>query len=343
MTSTQNITYSKKPIWSKDIHILLVDDDDINLDMMTQLLTETGVSVSTATNGSEVIKKTETYEYDLIFMDIIMPELTGYEVTKILRHNGIKTPIVALTGMLKNDCYIESGMNDILIKPILQQKMYDILEKYLGPYNDVIINTKDNKNLKFIGNMHSIDIKQAQQYIDIYESEKTYIQQLHKIKNYYTHTFKTKLINHYKNGEFEACMIEIHNLKNLSGLIGATNIHTICKFLQIDFMDNNFNNITENTLMSLFSELELLIYELTLFLPKIETIHSYTSNEILNNLKDLIEENDYKILGYLEEHEEQLINDYGEKTINLLKEAVEKYNFESSLKIIENIMSNMTY
>ena len=119
---------------------LLAEDVDINREIVLALLEPTKIDIDTATNGVEAVRMyTEaSNKYDIIFMDIQMPEMDGYEATKQIRaleiDNAQSIPIVAMTAnVFKEDvekCFA-AGMNDHIGKPISIEDVLDILRKYL--------------------------------------------------------------------------------------------------------------------------------------------------------------------------------------------------------------------
>lgn len=114
--------------------ILIVEDNVINTLFLKDLLEGEGYRIDIANNGVKGVEKASKTTYDLIFMDIQMPEMDGLTATKILRENGIKTPIIALTAYsMKEDrerC-ISSGANDYISKPISESEVFEKLDKYL--------------------------------------------------------------------------------------------------------------------------------------------------------------------------------------------------------------------
>jgi PAS domain S-box-containing protein len=127
--------------------VLVVEDVRSNQLFMKSLLGKMGLKVTIAGNGAEAVVKALGQEYDLILMDIQMPEVNGYDAARRLRSKGIKTPIVALTaGALKGDdkkC-IEAGCDDYLSKPVLYSKLVEILGKYLKKENSTLVDEPDN-------------------------------------------------------------------------------------------------------------------------------------------------------------------------------------------------------
>ncbi|MHC4744310.1 MAG: response regulator, partial [Planctomycetota bacterium] len=116
---------------------ILVAEDNPTSQMLIKLLVEKiGFHVTIAKDGAEAVKKAAENHYDLIFMDIHMPNMNGYDATRTLRNNGIDIPIVALTAnAMKGDdrkC-LAAGCNDYLTKPIDRKWLLCVLQKYFDP------------------------------------------------------------------------------------------------------------------------------------------------------------------------------------------------------------------
>jgi CheY-like chemotaxis protein len=118
------------------VQVLVVDDNIANLNVVRGLLAPYHITVDTAASGQEAIEKVKLKNYDMIFMDHMMPEMDGIETTAALR--GIEdcahTPIVALTanalqGM--KEFYLENGFTDYLSKPLYSKALDEIIVKYL--------------------------------------------------------------------------------------------------------------------------------------------------------------------------------------------------------------------
>ncbi len=118
-------------------NILLVEDNNINQDIIIGLLEGSGINIDIANNGQEAIEmfKINPIKYELIFMDLQMPVMDGFEATSIIRKFNRKIPIVALTAnALKSDIEKtkEAMMCDHLNKPIDVEKLYFTLLKYIS-------------------------------------------------------------------------------------------------------------------------------------------------------------------------------------------------------------------
>jgi CheY-like chemotaxis protein/HPt (histidine-containing phosphotransfer) domain-containing protein len=122
---------------SKNFHILLAEDNVVNQRLATKILAKWGHSVVVASNGREAVDACEKERFDLILMDIQMPELDGFEATQILRakeEDGRgRLPIVAMTAhAMKGDrekC-LTAGMDDYVSKPINRDELFSVIEKF---------------------------------------------------------------------------------------------------------------------------------------------------------------------------------------------------------------------
>ncbi len=117
--------------------ILLVEDNPVNQKVAVKILTKAGFSVDTASNGLEALKVMQEGKYQLILMDVQMPEMDGFETTRRIREMDAPLrdiPIIAMTAhALKGDrekC-IEAGMNDYISKPIDHQELLEVLSKWI--------------------------------------------------------------------------------------------------------------------------------------------------------------------------------------------------------------------
>ncbi|MFC5447695.1 response regulator [Paenibacillus aestuarii] len=131
--SCQEIEHLSKP-QEKVPHILLAEDNEINQLVVSEQLNSHGYSVTIAQNGFEVLKYLIQKKWDVVVMDIHMPEMDGIETTKIIRedHRFDQLPIIALTaGAVKqeHEMYYRIGMNEVLTKPLEIDKLIAAIHK----------------------------------------------------------------------------------------------------------------------------------------------------------------------------------------------------------------------
>ena len=151
-----------------NIKVLAVDDNPANLKLVEALLEDLNLIVITAKNGKEAVKLTQKESFDLILMDIQMPEMDGIEATKYIRSNNFinnKTPIIALTAyamLTEKQQLLLIGMNGYLIKPLKEEELLTTIERWTNylEYEAELIDVEalelpkryENNILEFPGN-----------------------------------------------------------------------------------------------------------------------------------------------------------------------------------------------
>lgn len=119
------------------IHVLVVDDNQINRLLINKILTKWGATIDFAENGVQAVSKIESNKYDVVLMDIHMPEMGGLEATQIIRSKPEayfkQLPIIALTASMLNsqmDQIGVAGMNDYILKPFEPRMLFEKLSRY---------------------------------------------------------------------------------------------------------------------------------------------------------------------------------------------------------------------
>jgi two-component system sensor histidine kinase/response regulator len=123
----------------RSLSFLVVEDNAVNRTLIARLLEKRGHTVVSAQNGRKALEMLEDQNFDIILMDIQMPEMDGFEATKRIREketvSGAHQPIIALTAHAmigdRERC-MASGMDDYLNKPIRPDELDEILERYLA-------------------------------------------------------------------------------------------------------------------------------------------------------------------------------------------------------------------
>ena len=129
MTKTSDNTFSGQ-------RLLLVEDNDINVEVILAMLSTTSLQITRAANGREAVQQMVDNTFDIVLMDIQMPEMDGYEATRHIRQEmGISTPVIALTANAMSqdiEACRAAGMNDHISKPVQKDTLLDTIMKYLS-------------------------------------------------------------------------------------------------------------------------------------------------------------------------------------------------------------------
>ena len=116
----------------KEMDVLLAEDNAVNQEFLKIVFKKKGWQITCANNGKEAVDMIVNHNFDIILMDIEMPVMDGLEASRVIRTNGVKTPIIALTAYaMKGDrekC-IDAGMNEYIAKPIKLELLFEKIGK----------------------------------------------------------------------------------------------------------------------------------------------------------------------------------------------------------------------
>ena len=135
-------TEEKQKASIRGLHILLVEDNELNMEIAEFMLQNEGAYVTKAWNGQEAVEifeKSKPDEFDVILMDIMMPVMNGYEATKMIRsldrEDAKEIPIIAMTANAFTEDRIrakEAGMNEHVAKPVDVELLVKVIHKLVG-------------------------------------------------------------------------------------------------------------------------------------------------------------------------------------------------------------------
>ena len=133
MDTSKNEKQDTSKLDLKDKRILLVEDNEINMEVAEFYLNAVHANVDKAWNGLEAVEKVKEQpnQYSLILMDIMMPKMNGDEAVKCIRKINPSIPIVAMSAQSEYSID-QTIMNDSISKPIDEQKLDQILSKYIA-------------------------------------------------------------------------------------------------------------------------------------------------------------------------------------------------------------------
>ncbi len=218
----------KKEIHSlKGIKVLLAEDNPVNQRIAASMLKNQGIDVTVANNGKEVLELLEKKDFDLILMDVQMPQMDGITATKKIREKGISIPIVALTANAfeedRKRC-LEAGMNAYTSKPIKADELMKIISELLEKEEkDIDL----EKALEMVGG----DKELLDQLLDMFIKDFP-----EKIK---------KLEEAAEENNFSVLREEAHSLKGASGNLGLIKIYEISKQIEAMAKENKAEGIKE--------------------------------------------------------------------------------------------------
>ncbi|MBS0630406.1 MAG: response regulator [Verrucomicrobia bacterium] len=128
-------TEGEQPKAAPRLNVLVAEDNSVNRAVINGMLKKLGCKVEFAENGAEAVAKSRLSEYDVIFMDCLMPEMDGWTATTEIRRRNSHTPIIAITANAtpedRKRC-MQVGMNDYLSKPLRFADLTKVMARWLG-------------------------------------------------------------------------------------------------------------------------------------------------------------------------------------------------------------------
>ncbi len=148
---------------NKKPHILIVDDDSRILKLLKKFLTQNDFLVSTSTSAVEAAELLANFTYDLIVLDVMMPEVTGIEFATKIKDSGSIMPIVMLTALSEPEDRIrglESGANDYVTKPFEPRELLLRIKNLINSHN---LYKKEQQIARFGNNYYNLVTKELTQ------------------------------------------------------------------------------------------------------------------------------------------------------------------------------------
>jgi len=206
-------------IFFKQFDILIAEDNNMNMLVEEENILGTlpNTNIIEAENGVEAVEKYRKNNPDLIFMDMQMPEMDGYEATRTIRQDDNEIPIIALTaGVLRGEKKKakKAGINSFLGKPVRQTDLKDCILYYLAENK---IQNRRQKKEKDHSKIDEPTLFKPQKFTQEYLSSDMIMH--NAIESLPTHFDKVK--RHYQNGQYKKLRQSVHTIKGV-----AANIYT---------------------------------------------------------------------------------------------------------------------
>jgi len=304
------INCSEKPFFNGEV--LICEDNELNQLVIRDHLDKIGIKTVIANNGKigveHISNRIKNFEkpFDLIFMDIHMPEMDGLEASKKIIEMGSRVPIIALTANIMandKDTYFASGMIDCLPKPFIVQELWSILLKYLTPVNMVPIKNDNDFSEE--------DDQRLEMISTFIMSNKT--------------TFKD-LSSALEMGDIKLAHRIAHTLKGVAGLVGMNLLAEAAKIVEQSINLGQVDQLNDH-MDSLEKELNAALAELT------STIENHTKNTEKTLHGTLDKEN---ILNLLDELDLLLTSDSYD-SIYLVKKLITVPGIEQLSRQVEDL------
>ncbi|CZF84703.1 Aerobic respiration control sensor protein ArcB [Grimontia celer] len=243
VSNKEKVTSEQSPL-----HILLVEDIELNITVATNLLESLGHSVEVARSGQEALDMYPQSEYDLLLLDIQLPDMTGFDIAKTLRDSGeALPPLVALTANVIKDKteYINNGMDDAISKPISVSAVAEVIER-LALQCPVATEAAEVKRRKKPGNEmldKLLDLEMLTSYVDIVGPEPVFqsIKMFEDLMPEYIQILDSNMTAKDQDG----IASEAHKIKGAAGSIGLKHIQKVAQKAQSPELPAWWENIAD--------------------------------------------------------------------------------------------------
>jgi len=315
---TQHIT-------APDAKILITDDNDFNLKVTGGLLNLMDIAVDTANSGFKAIDMIQETDYDIVFMDHMMPEMDGVETVRRIRSLGgkfLSINIIALTANAvkgAREMFLDNGFDDFISKPIDINELREIVKKYLPPGKISI----------------DIDIENSKDNID--KEKELRIKLIKTFIKENRHTYET-IASALKIDDIQSAHRIAHTLKSSAGYLGKNELHKVALSLEKS-LHSDPPGYSESQLKTLETELASALAEFDSLLSesKDEKEHERHISEtelsaMLAELEPLLISGDLSSMGYAEKLK-------GIPEMTELVELIEDYDFTGASEFINKMNS----
>ncbi|MBF0125030.1 MAG: response regulator, partial [Magnetococcales bacterium] len=221
--------------------VLLAEDNAINQQVATELLEGNGLVVTVVNNGREAVAAATQHEFDIILMDIQMPEMDGFQATAAIRQQlrFRKLPILAMTAHAMagdRDKSLAAGMDDHITKPIDPDRLFEALVKWIPPRQQksaIITIDPDSAISGRAANLldHLPGIDQQVGLRQVGNNRPLFIKLLQEFRHDYLDV-ATTIQTALEQGEQEQALRLVHTVKGIAGSLGAIELHHLVRDLE---------------------------------------------------------------------------------------------------------------
>ncbi|MBK0034135.1 aerobic respiration two-component sensor histidine kinase ArcB [Erwinia sp. S43] len=229
------------------LHVLLVEDIELNVVVARSVLEKLGNSVEVAMTGQEALDMFDPDEFDLVLLDIQLPDMTGLDVARGIhqRHAGKQLPpLVALTANVLKDKreYLDAGMDDVLSKPLAVPALTAMIKKYWNYQSEEQVMPAQEINMDE-KKLALLDVVMLEQYIELVGPKLIHqsLEMFEQMMPGYLDVLDSNMMARDQKGIAE----EGHKIKGAAGSVGLVHLQQIAKQIQSPELPAWWDNVQE--------------------------------------------------------------------------------------------------
>lgn len=371
-TAINNVLYNRPQQFASTINteenipnfstskILMVEDNAINRQVACGLLQETMVHIDIAENGLIALEKIKSTEYDLILMDIQMPEMDGLTATREIRKSLKLTslPIVAMTAhamATDKEKSKKAGMNDHITKPLSSEQLFTSLLNYLENVDSPLITQRKAKNNITLMSINSVKFSTIEQLKNIAHLQPN--QAIEKLggrtelylgllADFYKSqsTKPNELTQLFNTSSWDELYRVIHTLKSNTAYIGAYELSTLCNTFESEIEQEKY---PVQSLTSIVNSLNTLLLNLQNAQVSIQTKKNnepFSTQRFigaLNNIKPLLESSNINVEDELPSLKSLVHQSIFEQDVNTVIQCIINIEYEQATELINTLLANL--
>jgi len=225
---------------TSDLRILLAEDNDVNQHLMLRILTRIGYDAVLAKTGIQVLNKMDRQDFDVILMDIQMPDMDGLTATRLIRmhYPAEKQPrIIALTAETSpegREKYLAAGMNDMLSKPVQIEALIEVLGSTPLKPSESIQELVPEKKSSALNEFASLDTSVLQEFVTLLGEEgRDSAKHLIELYKNGTPGLVAQIEQASESKNLDELLRLLHSLKGSSSQVGARRMEQLCSRLEV--------------------------------------------------------------------------------------------------------------
>ena len=277
-----------------DVNAMLVDDNEFNIKTVEALLSLFNINTKSVSSGREAIELVQKEDFDIIFMDHMMPEMDGIEAVNEIRKLGGKydnSVIIALTANAiygAKEMFLANGFNGYISKPIEMRDLKKLLLEWLPKEKVKLTETRSGKEAQ-------------------YNFDPEFLKTLYKLFYKNNCNKYAEITTALNDGNITTAHLLAHTLKSNAGQIGKTALQSAADNIERSLKQGK-NNVTQKHLVTLEKELNLVLEEFSALTKEsaddtaqnAETLNLKSALELLEILTPLLKSGNPESAGYIE-------------------------------------------